>query len=480
MKRQQNLDKLTAFTSHEEYKLYASEKPKNASLHRSLITTLVNSENMVRQMIAQMQGKPVPDLPTEGGHLEYGLMLYWLDNPPTLPPEFNDVVRAWKIIALIAAVYGANTKISTADYNELLAKATSTGVAGADGTLYAPPPYAAFDPYWIMAPIYYYFNIEFPESIHTFGTNPANINISSSKPNISVAIIGDWGTGTYGTDFGGHGPAVAVINAVKQLAPDYLVHLGDVYYVGSDDRLPLHEEQRNLLNLWPSTLPAGCGFTLNSNHEMYGGAQGLFSVALADSRFSQQQKTSYFALNYGNWVILGLDSAYYDDSSLYMDGALGNAENTQQADFIKTLGDLSQKKVLTMAHHNGLTFDGKTRMSIWDDMANTLGAYAGKPRTPDVWYWGHLHQGTVYNTNSAAGNECLCRCVGHSAFPFGDTFGVVQNNVEYNAQTPIASGNAKMQNGFAMLTLKPDGTMTETFYEVKNDGSYTQVWQSHS
>ena len=131
-----------------------------------------------------------------------------------------------------------------------------------------------------------------------------------------------------------------------------------------------------------------------------------------------------------------------------------------------------------MTHHNGLTFDGTTKMSIWDDMAKTVGAYTGQPRTPDFWYWGHLHLGTVYNANSAAGTACKCRCVGHSAFPFGDAYGIElqQKNVDYNAKTPIAPNNVKMQNGFAILTLRPDGSITETFYEVKNDGSVIQAW----
>ena len=42
-----------------------------------------------------------------------------------------------------------------------------------------------------------------------------------------------------------------------------------------------------------------------------------------------------------------------------------------------------------MTHHNGLSYDGVSRMSIWDDMATTLGSYTGTPRAPDYWYWGH-------------------------------------------------------------------------------------------
>lgn len=473
------LDQVPVFTSEADYSLHTVHAPDKAARHKALITTLVHSENLVRQLIAQMKGLPIPPLPTDGGHLEYGLLLYWLDNPPIFPPDMIEALVVWDTLAVIASFYGAETKISTADYEELLAKGRSEGVAGADGTLYGTGKYETFDAHWILVPVYFYANIELPHLVYPFDTNPQTITVPSSQASISIAIIGDWGTGVYGSDFGGQGPAVAVINAVKKLAPDYMVHLGDVYYVGSDDRIPEKEEQTNFVALLPSAASTATKcFTLNSNHEMYGAAQGYFKIALTDARFSAQSNTSYFALSYGQWLVLGLDSAYYDQSSLYMEGALGDSTHTQQADFIKGFGNLSQKKVLAMTHHNGLSYDGVSRMSIWDDMATTLGSYTGTPRAPDYWYWGHLHQGTVYNANSAAGNDCLCRCAGHAAFPFGDTAGIVKNNVDYNAQTPITPGNVKVQNGFTVLTLKPDGSLVECFYEVKEDGGFGLVWEA--
>src|SRR5438105_1211265 len=46
------------------------------------------------------------------------------------------------------------------------------------------------------------------------------------KPNARVALIADWGTGT--------DAAVSLLQSVKQKAPDIVVHLGDVYYSGTD------------------------------------------------------------------------------------------------------------------------------------------------------------------------------------------------------------------------------------------------------
>lgn len=135
---------------------------------------------------------------------------------------------------------------------------------------------------------------------------------------MKIALVGDWGTGQF-TD----GEALSIMTQIMGHSPDYLIHLGDVYYAGTTgDFLPSNEEMNNFLNDWPnsSQLPAGNSFMLNSNHEMYSGAKGYFNVGLADQRFSQQQGTSYFALQYAGWTILGLDSAYYSPGAMFMSG----------------------------------------------------------------------------------------------------------------------------------------------------------------
>jgi len=53
---------------------------------------------------------------------------------------------------------------------------------------------------------------------------------------------------------------------------DYIVHLGDVYYAGTELAPPPGEEMQHFLQMWPA-MPPGRSFTLNSNREMYGGAE---------------------------------------------------------------------------------------------------------------------------------------------------------------------------------------------------------------
>ncbi|MBL4615063.1 MAG: metallophosphoesterase [Magnetovibrio sp.] len=444
---------------------------------------LVTSEQMLTNLMAEfVEGiSPITVSHDAEGSLEFGAFLHWLNhsNQDLITSTNQDPAAAITYQALMH--FAPTSIISPAHLSQFI----SLQHVSKDGTLWAFEKYAQLDGGWLTAGVNYAINLLDPESIYHPYPTPDQAykhDIGTGNESLSLAIIGDWGTGAYGNDFGGQGPAIAVMNAVRALKPDYAVHLGDVYYSGSDERLPQHEEQNFLVDQWNTGLTAGgTNFTINSNHEMYGAAQGLIGVALAPTTpFAHQNKTPYFALNFGQWVIIGLDSAYFDPSTLYMDGALGNSTNTQQQEFVQSLGDLSQKKVLVMTHHNPMSFDGKTISSnkkagigLWDGMTELLG------KQPDAWYWGHLHLGVAYNENSILGaTGTTCRCVGHGAIPYGNAYGMDTNNVDYYAHTPLKDGSKQVQNSFAMLTLNVDGTLSETFYEVTEVGGYTKAWES--
>jgi hypothetical protein len=446
----------------------------------SLYTYLRASETQLLDLFnAASRGKKHVAPPENAeGDLEFGLVLYWLEHPT------HDHVRvlladpALAIATQALVRFAPRSRIMPKTFTSFFNIAYNTGFVAADGTLYTPGKYAQLDALWLTAAANYSINLLDPKSIyHPFPSTPFHTSISPGKKSITVAIIGDWGTGAYDSAYAGNGPAVAVMNAVRNLKPDYVVHLGDVYYCGTDDRRPQHEEQTNLLDQWKTGTGAKTCFTLNSNHEMYGAAQGLIGGALTSGTpFAHQNSTTYFGLEFGNWVILGLDSAYFDSSMLYMKGALSNASNTQQRDFVsKNYGDLSNKQVLVMTHHNPMSFDGNSMTdngNLWNDMLATLGG-----TRPYAWYWGHLHLGVVYNDKSAVGaNKTLGRCVGHSAIPFGNASGMNADNVDYYAHTNVGIGTKQVQNGFAVVTLGANGSLAEAFYEIDAKGRCMQAW----
>ena len=81
--------------------------------------------------------------------------------------------------------------------------------------------------------------------------------------NARLAIIGDWGTGA--------DVATNVLQQVAALKPDVLLHLGDVYYAGTEN-----EAKTNFLDICGSVLGNIPIYTLCGNHDMYSGGNGYY------------------------------------------------------------------------------------------------------------------------------------------------------------------------------------------------------------
>jgi Calcineurin-like phosphoesterase len=293
-----------------------------------------------------------------------------------------------------------------------------------------------------------------------------NLPQTISIPNqVQIGIAGDWGTGEWRTV--NPAPSTKVCTAIAKLDPHITIHLGDVYYSGTAD-----QEQHLLIPVWPRGSLGS--FTLNSNHEMYSGGKPYFN-ALSQSPFAPQGGYSYFALENDNWIIVGLDSAYFSEQGeLYMNGALfpENFPNKQQA-FLQDKAEealLKGKKVIVLTHHNGMDDPGEKTNTLFQQVTNAFPNNAG----PTYWYWGHQHLGVVYQPQGPA--DIRCRCCGHGALPCGVATGLENCPHVIWHEKRIANDPdipERVLNGFAMLTL--DGpNIVEAFY----DETGTVSWSS--
>ena len=84
-----------------------------------------------------------------------------------------------------------------------------------------------------------------------------------------VALIGDWGTGAQ--------PARQILQEVKALNPDVLIHLGDIYYSGTEDECRANFEAivNQVFDRSKTRLPV---YTLSGNHDMYCGGVGYYKL----------------------------------------------------------------------------------------------------------------------------------------------------------------------------------------------------------
>ncbi len=328
---------------------------------------------------------------------------------------------------------------------------------GPGGEIWGTGKYENLDPGWAEAAAVWLEHLIHGKS--PFGdAMPQTIHIPNA---VQIAMAGDWGTGDWRTA-ANPAPSTDVRNHMAFLQTHLTIHLGDVYYAGTGD-----EEKHLLVDLWPKgSLGA---LTLNSNHEMYSGATPYFEQALGSSLFAIQQGRSFFALENDDWVIVGLDSAYYSDAEgLYMDGALYQAGGPQlQLDFLRHQA-AKRKKTIVLTHHNGLTEDGSETTNLW---AQVMSAFPDGA-APAYWYWGHVHAAVVYQPRPQGTANVLCRCCGHGALPWGHASELANNpNVLWYEQRLAKDPDIpqRVLNGFAVLYL--DGPNIEEVFYDENGGA---------
>lgn len=213
---------------------------------------------------------------------------------------------------------------------------------------------------------------------------PATTTPEPFPNSAKVAMTADWGTGLYG--------APKIADVIRQRAPfDLLLHLGDVYYSGT-----LEEVQHRFLDVWPKQAGA-ISRTLNSNHEMYSGGFGYFDLALP----AINQKSSYFAMQNDNWLLLFLDTAYVDHDMDTEQVAWVNLVIQQQT---------TQRKIVLFSHQQLFSRLDNQGPKLHQALRPLL-----EQRRITAWYWGHEHQCVIYEPHPTYG--LLGRCLGNGGIP---------------------------------------------------------------
>ena len=355
------------------------------------------------------------------------------------------------------------------------------GVPLRNGNMLSNHAWSLTDPAWTLVTPYYIARLLDPSITVPFGTTPAWITVDDADE-ITLGLVGDMGTGSF---FDGDGvlcPPDAIMAQMEKLGVDYTIHLGDVYPLGAPQFYDL------FLKSWK---PGRRGsFNINSNHDMYAWGTGYFDVGLKDPVFAVQRGTSYFALEFGDWIVVGIDGAYYAKPPWMFEGNVSDLSvqdlrccgipdcvDAHQQVFLREVRERAEKhdkKVFVLTHHHALLPDGTATSGLWDQVVSDdmLG------RAPDVWYYGHIHAAAVYSEHSAAGPDTKARVFGHGAIPFAPPDEMAENcgtgkPIECYARTPYDDGvlehHGRAQNGFAVVTLTKDGGMSERF--LNQDGT---------
>jgi len=320
---------------------------------------------------------------------------------------------------------------------------------------------------------------------------PGEASIVQIPDACTMALAGDWGTGT--------DEAARIADHMKKSDPDYTIHLGDIYYVGSQESIDENCRGRKQRNGYESVRwPMGKhgSFALNGNHEAYARDGAYFKWIQEDLK----QPSSCFVLHNQNWCIIGLDTAYNSEGIPWIgwladyfgwrwflpsckipDAALKWLETEVQP--YLTL----EKGLILLSHHQYFSsFDNEYR-----NAAQQLSRINGFANRDLLWFWGHEHRLSAYDIYGNQGIRAFGRCLGHGGMPVErdapkltrqdrplqfydwrsydpDTRRIIQSNAEKDQSTFGVNGYATFE--FTGASLKV------SCRDINNEEIASEVW----
>ena len=241
-----------------------------------------------------------------------------------------------------------------------------------------------------------------------------------------IAIIGDWGTGEE--------EAVHVLNEIKRVGADVIMHLGDIYYAGTDQ-----ENRHNFLQICRGVLGADTPlYSLCGNHDMYSGGSGYYWLLDEIG-----QRTSFFSLQNDNWLFLAMDTGNQDHKPLTALNSMTGVYDSEVKWHLDQIDSRRSKKIILLSHHqlfSAFSSVGRVEGRKYAYNPNLSSAFSGVLDRVTAWFWGHEHNLAIYKPYMKLERG---RCLGCSAIP---VFGV---------QKPYAIDTSLLTSEPSLPEIKP-------------------------
>jgi DNA/RNA endonuclease G (NUC1) len=316
----------------------------------------------------------------------------------------------------------------------------------------------------------------------------AGDKVVTIKSGAKVALIGDWGTGAE--------PAKRVLQQVRQQNPDILIHLGDIYYSGTEEECKVNFEAivNGVFDRAKTKLPV---YTMSGNHDMYCGGVGYYPlIKRLNKGFkgpkgeSMVQPASFFCLRAedASWQLLAMDTGRNDYSPFSVTDAVTFVDPAEQEWLRARVQEFSGKTIL-LSHHQ--LFSAYSQIGsrgqngrfnpVNPKLRETYKTLTGSGKAIPAWFWGHEHNLCIYQPY--AGLE-RGRCLGHSAIPVFvddtpyDVLAEIDNPPKLVDKTKLSKAGQFYSHGFAVLTLGSDGNATAEYFEDINGAgrkTYTET-----
>ncbi len=319
---------------------------------------------------------------------------------------------------------------------------------------------------------------------HPYQYYPANddtgvypLQPALKKDNVTIALLSDWANDTKESD--------AVAHTVARYVPDYTLHLGDIYFVGTPK-----EVEENFTAPHASWYYGKSGsLTLSGNHEMYSNGNAFFNHLLPamyamDGQLKRTQQAGFFCLENEYWRIIGLDTGYTSVGRpllevLFPPDCHLRKEQVEWLEEQVRLGDPSDRRgIIFLSHHPVISGFRKGYPKPAEQIAEIL----NQPGRPVIWFWGHEHRLIGYKFQEAAkGLQVYGRCIGTGGMPVEMDLPPDPRDRDriafYDQRVRARAGRHDIgYNGFVMLTLKDD-SLIASYRDLEDKPILEERWR---
>jgi Calcineurin-like phosphoesterase len=295
------------------------------------------------------------------------------------------------------------------------------------------------------------------------------------KAAATVAMVGDWGTGT-----------TAAVNLVRQMAqfdPDVVIHLGDIYYSGTPE-----ECDRNFAAILNHTFDRSRVpvYNLAGNHDMYCGGVGYYGLLpTLNPPPLPAQPASFFCLRSADqrWQFIAMDTGRTDRDPFDVTTVLVEVDPREEDWLAARITEFSGKTIL-LSHHQffsvfaqiGPAQPNGSLTAYNPNLDKTFNRFVAAAKTGSgtiaAWFWGHEHTLTIYKPYCGLDKG---RCVGHGAVPV-----LVQDEASPLSKivnppdvisVPLGVDGQVHAHGFVILRFGQDGSCRAEYYNDANPGA---------
>src|ERR1051326_301971 len=302
--------------------------------------------------------------------------------------------------------------------------------------------------------------------------------VLAMKPNARVALVADWGTGTE--------IAVNLLKGVKQQKPDVVIHLGDVYYSGTQAEcnaffLQIVDDVFDRAN---TGIPV---YTIPGNHDMYAAGSGFYDLIKNLNDGAQRQPASFFCLRAtdGSWQFEALDTGLHDNDPMKVTDVLTFLEKDEEDWHAARIQEFPGRTIL-LSHHQ--LFSAFSQIGPRDSflnhpynpylLASCTRFNAAAPGRIAAWFWGHEHNLCIYQPTAElkAG-----RCIGHGAIPVFaatkpyDVPDGLHNPPQLIDNTQLPINGDCYANGYVMIAFNGATAQVDYFQGAADKPAYTET-----